>query len=195
MGILGKLFTLFLFASLVDNIVFMRFLALCSYVGMTSQYDASMGMGIAVTFVTVMASIVTFFIYYYILQPLNLLFLKIIAFILVIAALVQLVEMVIRKTSPYLYRAMGIYLPLITTNCAILGVTFINIDMTYNLLEVIVYSLGVSVGYTIALLLLAAIRERLNFSDIPNFWKGYPLVFITSGLLALVFLGFQGMAH
>lgn len=195
MGILGKLFTLFLFASLVDNIVFMRFLALCSYVGMTSQYDASMGMGIAVTFVTVMASIVTFFIYYYILQPLNLLFLKIIAFILVIAALVQLVEMVIRKTSPSLYRAMGIYLPLITTNCAILGVTFINIDMAYNLLEVIVYSLGVSVGYTIALLLLAAIRERLNFSDIPNFWRGYPLVFITSGLLALVFLGFQGMAH
>jgi electron transport complex protein RnfA len=90
---------------------------------------------------------------------------------------------------------MGIYLPLITTNCAILGVTFINVDMSYNFLEIIVYSLGVSVGYTLALILLATIRERLNFSDIPNFWKGYPLVFITSGLLALVFLGFQGMAH
>ncbi|HOJ92773.1 MAG TPA: RnfABCDGE type electron transport complex subunit A [Dictyoglomaceae bacterium] len=192
---LMKLFSLFFFAMIVDNIIFMRFLALCSYVGMTSQFDTSVGMGFAVTFVMVMASVVTFFVYYYILLPLNLVFLRTLTFILVIAVLVQLVEMVIRKTSPYLYKAMGIYLPLITTNCAILAVTFLNIDYHYNLLETIVYSIGVSLGYTIALILLSSIRERLAYSDTPKFWQGYPIVFITSGLLALVFLGFQGMAH
>lgn len=152
-------------------------------------------MGLAVAFVTTMASVVTFFIYYYVLVPLNLIFLRTIAFILVIAVLVQLVEMFIRKTSPALYKAMGIYLPLITTNCAILAVTFLNINYQYNLIEAIVYSLGVALGYAIALILLAAVRERLSFSDIPKFWQGYPIVFITSGLLALIFLGFQGIAH
>jgi electron transport complex protein RnfA len=195
MEYIGKLFLLFLYASIIDNIVFMKFLALCSFVGMTSFFETSIGMGLAVAFVTTMASVVTFFIYYYILVPLNLIFLRTIAFILVIAVLVQLVEMFIRKTSPALYKAMGIYLPLITTNCAILAVTFLNINYQYNLIEAIVYSLGVALGYAIALILLAAVRERLSFSDIPKFWQGYPIVFITSGLLALIFLGFQGIAH
>jgi|UniRef100_A0A7C3SNX0 electron transport complex protein RnfA len=195
MEYIGKLFLLFLYASIIDNIVFMKFLALCSFVGMTSFFETSIGMGLAVAFVTTMASVVTFFIYYYVLVPLNLIFLRTIAFILVIAVLVQLVEMFIRKTSPALYKAMGIYLPLITTNCAILAVTFLNINYQYNLIEAIVYSLGVALGYAIALILLAAVRERLSFSDIPKFWQGYPIVFITSGLLALIFLGFQGIAH
>jgi len=195
MEYIGKLFLLFLYASIIDNIVFMKFLALCSFVGMTSFFETSIGMGLAVAFVTTMASVVTFFIYYYILVPLNLIFLRTIAFILVIAVLVQLVEMFIRKTSPVLYKAMGIYLPLITTNCAILAVTFLNINYQYDLIEAIVYSLGVALGYAIALILLAAVRERLSFSDIPKFWQGYPIVFITSGLLALIFLGFQGIAH
>jgi len=195
MEYIGKLFLLFLYASIIDNIVFMKFLALCSFVGMTSFFETSIGMGLAVAFVTTMASVVTFFIYYYVLVPLNLIFLRTIAFILVIAVLVQLVEMFIRKTSPALYKAMGIYLPLITTNCAILAVTFLNINYQYNLIEAIVYSLGVALGYAIALILLAAVRERLSFSDIPMFWQGYPIVFITSGLLALIFLGFQGIAH
>jgi electron transport complex protein RnfA len=195
MEYIGKLFLLFLYASIIDNIVFMKFLALCSFVGMTSFFETSIGMGLAVAFVTTMASVVTFFIYYYVLVPLNLIFLRTIAFILVIAVLVQLVEMFIRKTSPALYKAMGIYLPLITTNCAILAVTFLNINYQYNLIEAIVYSLGVALGYAIALILLAAVRERLSFSEIPKFWQGYPIVFITSGLLALIFLGFQGIAH
>jgi electron transport complex protein RnfA len=195
MEYIGKLFLLFLYASIIDNIVFMKFLALCSFVGMTSFFETSIGMGLAVAFVTTMASVVTFFIYYYVLVPLNLIFLRTIAFILVIAVLVQLVEMFIRKTSPALYKAMGIYLPLITTNCAILAVTFLNINYQYNLIEAIVYSLGVALGYAIALILLAAVRERLSFSDIPKFWQGYPIVFVTSGLLALIFLGFQGIAH
>jgi electron transport complex protein RnfA len=195
MEYIGKLFLLFLYASIIDNIVFMKFLALCSFVGLTSFFETSIGMGLAVAFVTTMASVVTFFIYYYVLVPLNLIFLRTIAFILVIAVLVQLVEMFIRKTSPALYKAMGIYLPLITTNCAILAVTFLNINYQYNLIEAIVYSLGVALGYAIALILLAAVRERLSFSDIPKFWQGYPIVFITSGLLALIFLGFQGIAH
>uniref|UniRef100_A0A7C3MPZ1 Ion-translocating oxidoreductase complex subunit A n=1 Tax=Dictyoglomus thermophilum TaxID=14 RepID=A0A7C3MPZ1_DICTH len=195
MGYVGKLFLLFLSASLIDNIVFMRFLALCPFVGMSSFLETSIGMGVAVAFVMTMASVVTFFIYYYILIPLNLIFLRTISFILVIAVLVQLVEMFIRKTSPSLYKAMGIYLPLITTNCAILGVTLLNINYQHDLIESIIYSLGVSLGFTIALVLLATIRERFSFSDIPKFWQGYPIVFITAGLLALIFLGFQGLAH
>lgn len=195
MNIIGKLFMLFISASLINNIVFMRFLALCPFVGMSTQIETSIGMGAAVTFVMVMASVVTFFIYYYILVPLNLLFLRTIAFILVIAVLVQLVEMVIKRFLSGLYKAMGIYLPLITTNCAILGVTLLNINYGHNLIEAIVYSLGVSLGFTIALILLASIRDRLLYSDIPEFWKGYPIVFISAGLLALIFLGFQGLAH
>ncbi|MGB9788073.1 MAG: electron transport complex protein RnfA [Dictyoglomus turgidum] len=195
MNIIGKLFMLFISASLINNIVFMRFLALCPFVGMSTQIETSIGMGVAVTFVMVMASVVTFFIYYYILVPLNLLFLRTISFILVIAVLVQLVEMVIKKFLSSLYKAMGIYLPLITTNCAILGVTLLNINYGHNLIEAIVYSLGVSLGFTIALILLASIRDRLSYSEIPEFWKGYPIVFISAGLLALIFLGFQGLAH
>ncbi len=195
MDIIGKLFMLFISASLINNIVFMRFLALCPFVGMSTQIETSIGMGAAVTFVMVMASVVTFFIYYYILVPLNLLFLRTISFILVIAVLVQLVEMVIKRFLSSLYKAMGIYLPLITTNCAILGVTLLNINYGHNLIEAIVYSLGVSLGFTIALILLASIRDRLSYSEIPEFWKGYSIVFISAGLLALIFLGFQGLAH
>lgn len=185
--------TIFLAALLVENVVLMRFLALCSYVGMTSDISQSVGMGFAVTFVTVLATAATWPIYHFILVPLGLEFLQILVFILVIASLVQLVEFYLKKNVPGLYMAMGIYLPLITTNCAILAVTFDNITKGYNLIQAIVYAVGVSGGYLVAMVLLAGVRERIKTSPIPKFLQGTPILFVATGLITVAFMGFAGM--
>jgi Na+-translocating ferredoxin:NAD+ oxidoreductase subunit A len=184
---------IFLSAFLVENIVFMQFIALCSYLGMSSDVNQSVGMSLAVTFVTVLATLVTWPIYHGILIYFHLEFLKILVFILVIAALVQLVEYYLKKNVPALYAAMGIYLPLITTNCAILAVTFNVITRNYNLAESMVYAVAVSLGYMVALILLAGIRERVSSSPIPKFLKGTPILFVITALLAVGFMGFAGL--
>ena len=200
-----NLFKIFITALLIDNVVLMRFLALCPFIGMSSDESRSVGMGAAVTFVTVMATAVTYPLYHYVLSRdgifRNMLpeghqgleFLQILVFILVIAALVQFVEFFLKKMVPSLYRAMGIYLALITTNCAILAVTFDVISKGYTFIESIVYSLGVALGFLISLLLLAGIRKRLRTSPIPSFLKGTPILFVAAALLSIAFMGFKGL--
>jgi len=184
---------IFLLALLVNNVVVMRFLALCSYVGMTSDVGQSIGMGFAVIFVTVLATAATWPIYHFILVPLNLSFLQILIFILVIASLVQLVEFYLKKNVPGLYSAMGIYLPLITTNCAILAITFENISFKYNFIQSISYSVGGSLGYLLAMVLLAGIRDRMKTSPVPKFLQGTPILFIATALIGVAFMGFSGL--
>lgn len=178
-----------------QNFVFIRFLALCSFVGLTSNMESSIGMGGAVTFVTVMASIISYAIYHYLLVPLHIEYLETITFILTIAVFVQLVELYLKKAVPTLYRAMGIYLPLIATNCMILAVTLINITSNYSLVNAIIFSVGASIGYTLALVILAGIRTRLKYALIPKFFDGYPIIFITASFIAIAFLGLQGIAR
>jgi electron transport complex protein RnfA len=196
-----NLFKIFISAFLIDNVVLMRFLALCPFIGMSTDEDKSIGMGLAVTFVTVLATCVTWPIYNFILsgetgifkQYGGLEFLQILVFILVIAALVQLVEFYLKKSAPALYGSMGIYLALITTNCAILAVTFDVISNGYNLAESLVYALGVALGFMLSLLLLAGIRRRIRTSPIPAFLKGTPILFVSAGLLSMAFIGFSGL--
>jgi len=188
-----NLFKIFITAFLVDNVVLMRFIALCPFIGMSTDEDKSIGMGLAVTFVTVLATCVTWPIYMFILVPLGLVFLQLLVFILVIASLVQLVEYYLKKAAPGLYSAMGIYLALITTNCAILAVTLENITNKYNFVEAVVYSLGVALGFLLSMLLLAGIRRRIRVSPIPAFLKGTPILFISSCLLSIAFMGFSGL--
>jgi electron transport complex protein RnfA len=190
----GNLFAIAIAAILINNVVLKRFLGLCPFLGVSKQLDAALGMGMAVIFVMTMASIVTFGIYHYILVPFDIQYLRTIAFILVIATLVQFVEMVIEKTSPGLYRALGIYLPLITTNCAVLGVAVLNIDNAYGFVEMVVHGFSAGLGFTIALLLMAGIRERLDLADIPQSLRGVPIAFIVAGLMAIAFQGFSGLA-
>ena len=188
-----NLFKVFITAFLIDNIVLMRFLAICPFIGMSTDEDTSTGMGMAVTFVTVLATLVTWPIYKFILEPLGLVFLQLLVFILVIAALVQLVEFYLKKSAPGLYNAMGIYFALITTNCAILAVTLENITKGYNFIESIVYALGVALGFLLSMLLLAGIRRRIRTSPIPAFLKGPPILFICACLLSIAFMGFAGL--
>ena len=178
-----------------QNFVFIRFLALCSFVGLTSNMESSIGMGGAVTFVTVMASIISYAIYHFLLVPLHIEYLETITFILTIAVFVQLVELYLKKAVPSLYRAMGIYLPLIATNCMILAVTLLNITSNYSLVNAIIFSIGASLGYTMALVILAGIRTRLKYALIPKFFEGYPIIFITASFIAIAFLGLQGIAR
>jgi electron transport complex protein RnfA len=194
------LFKIFISAFLIDNVVLMRFLALCPFIGMSTEEDKSIGMGLAVTFVTVLATCVTWPIFKFILEPLGLVFLQTLVFILVIASLVQLVEFYLKKSAPALYGAMGIYLALITTNCAILAVT---LDVTnntcaftgepYTFSQSLVYALGVALGFLLSLLLMAGIRRRLKTSPIPGFLKGTPALFVVSALLSMAFMGFTGL--
>jgi electron transport complex protein RnfA len=188
-----ELFSIFIKAALVDNIVFMQFLALCSFIGMTQDEGSSIGMGIAVTFVTVLATCVTWPIYHFVLAPLGMEFLETLIFILVIASLVQLVEFYLKKSAPGLYSAMGIYLALITTNCAILYVTLANISDNYNFIESLVYSVGVALGYLLAMLLMAGVRKRIRTSPVPAFMKGTPILFVCSCLMSVAFMGFSGL--
>lgn len=187
------IFVIFLSAMLVNNFVLSRFLGICSFFGISKKIDTAVGMGLAVTFVMTIASIGSYIVYNGILVPLHLEYLYNIAFILVIAALVQLVEMIIKKYSPGLYKALGIYLPLITTNCVILAVAVINMKESYNLLESIVNGLGASLGYMLAIVLFAGIRERIDRSNIPEAYKGLPVTMITAGLMSIAFLGFNGL--
>ncbi|MBE6064138.1 electron transport complex subunit RsxA [Clostridium cochlearium] len=189
-----KIFTIFLSALLVNNFVLSRFLGICPFLGVSKKVETATGMGAAVTFVMALASIMTFLVEKLILAKLDIMYLSTLAFILVIASLVQFVEMVIKKVSPDLYKALGIFLPLITTNCAVLGVAVINSDEGYNLIESLVNSVGAALGFTLALVLLAGIREKLDTNEyIPEALKGLPITLITAGLMAIAFLGFQGL--
>jgi electron transport complex protein RnfA len=188
-----NLFKIFISAFLIDNIILMRFLALCPFIGMSSDEDKSVGMGLAVIFVTLLATSTTWPIYHFVLKPLGLEFLQILVFILIIAALVQLVEFYLKKSAPALYASMGIYLALITTNCAILAVTFDNISKGYNFAESLVYAFGVASGFMLSLLLLAGVRNRIKTSPIPAFLKGTPILFVAASLLSMAFMGFSGL--
>jgi electron transport complex protein RnfA len=188
-----NLFKIFITAFLIDNVVLMRFIALCPFIGMSTDEDKAVGMGLAVTFVTVLATCVTWPIYKFILEPTGLVFLQLLVFILVIASLVQLVEFYLKKSVPGLYNAMGIYLALITTNCAILAVTLDNISNGYNFAESIVYALGVAFGFLLSMLLLAGIRRRIRTSPVPAFLGGAPILFVSSCLLSIAFMGFSGL--
>lgn len=187
------IFLILLSSILVNNFVMSRFLGICPFLGVSKKVSTAVGMGAAVTFVIAMASLFTYIVHYFILVPMNIEYMQTIAFILVIAALVQFVEMVIQKTSPSLYKALGVYLPLITTNCAVLGVAILNIQEKYNLLETLVNGIGGSLGFTLAIVLFAGIRERLELSDIPESLKGFPIALFTAGLMSVAFLGFQGL--
>lgn len=179
---------------LVNNYILARFLGICPFLGVSNKLDTSVGMGAAVTFVVTLSSIITYFIQIYILDVLGLGYLQTIVFILVIAALVQFVEMVLKKISPALYNALGVYLPLITTNCIVLGVAILNIDEGFNLIKTIFNAIGSSVGFTLALVLMAGIREKLELADVPEPLKGFPITLITAGLMSIAFLGFSGLA-
>lgn len=177
----------------VNNYVFVQFLGICPAIGVSNKVETSLGMGAAVTFVVTFASAITWFIDKYLLQP-NLVYLRTIAFILVIAALVQLVEMFLKKSSPGLYNALGIYLPLITTNCIVLGVAILNVQSGYDLIQTLCSGFGASVGFAMAITLLAAIRERYDISDaVPVSFRGVPQAMITLGLMSMAFAGFNGM--
>ncbi len=180
-------------AIFINNFVLAKFLGICPFIGVSRQLDSALGMGMAVTFVLTISSVVTWFVHSYLLVPYGLEFLKTIAFILVIAALVQFVELVLKKSSPALYKTLGIYLPLITTNCAVLGAASINVQKGYNLLMSTVFGLGAGLGFTLALILMAGVRERLEECNIPKVLRGAPIAFITAGLISLAFMGFAGM--
>jgi Na+-translocating ferredoxin:NAD+ oxidoreductase subunit A len=190
---LTKLFLIIISAALVNNYVLIKFLGICPFVGVSSQIDSSIGMGAAVIFVMTLASSATWLVQTYALVPLHIEFLQTIAFILVIAALVQFIEMVINKISPALKQALGIYLPLITTNCAVLGVAILNIRSSLNFIEASVNGFGAGVGFTLALLIMAGIRERLELAPIPKALKGVPITFLVAALLSMAFLGFVGL--
>jgi electron transport complex protein RnfA len=186
------LLKIFLDALLIDNIVLMSFLALCSFIGMTQDEGSSNGMGVAVTFVTVLAAAVTYPVYK-LLTAVGVPFLETLAFILVIASLVQLVEFFLKKKIRGLYNAMGIYLPLITTNCAILAVTLNAVTRGYDFAQTLVYAVGVALGYWLALILMAGIRNRMRTSPVPEFLKGTPVLFVVSCLMSMAFMGFGGL--
>lgn len=187
------LFLIIISTVFVNNFVLARFLGLCPLMGVSKKVETSLGMGMAVTFVMTIASMATWIIQYFILEPFNLQYLQTIMFILVIASLVQLVEIFIRKVSPPLYQALGIFLPLITTNCAVLGMAILSIQRGLMFHEAIAWALGSAVGFTLALVLLAGIRERLDMADVPKPFAGTAAAYVTAGLLSLAFMGFSGM--
>lgn len=184
---------IFLSAFLVNNIILIRFIGLCPFFGVSTAVETATGMGMAVIFVMTLSAWITWIIYHLFLLPFNLIFLRTAVFILTIAALVQFVEMFLKKSYRALYNALGIYLPLITTNCAILAVTFLNIDNHYNFLQGTVFALGTGLGFMFVIITFAALRERLDFAPINPSLKGYPIAFIAAGLVSLAFLGFSGL--
>ena len=188
-----ELLVILLSAMLVDNFVLSKFMGICPFLGVSKKLDSAVGMGVAVTFVMVCATICTTLIYSLILVPMGLEYLKTIAFILINALFVQLVEMILKKKVPSLYNALGVYLPLITTNCAVLGVTILNIDNSYNMLQSIVNALGAGLGFTIALVIFSGVRSRVNSSDIPETFKGIPSTLIAASIVSVSFMGFSGL--
>lgn len=191
-----ELFIIFIGAMLVNNFVLSKFLGICSFLGVSKKKDAALGMGLAVTFVMIIASVMTWLVYNLILMPLELEYLNTIASVLVIAALVQFVEMAMKKLSPGLHKALGIYLPLITTNCAVLGMTVLNVQEGYNFIESIVNGIGASSGYLLSIVLLSFIREKTDYNEnIPKVLRGLPITLFTAALMSIAFLGFQGLIH
>ena len=188
-------FVIIISSIFVNNIVLSQFLGICPFLGVSNKVSTSLGMGAAVTFVLAIASIVAYLIQYYILVPLNITYMQTIVFILVIAALVQMVEIILEKVSPALYQALGIFLPLITTNCAVLGVAILLVQKEYNLGEAVVYAVSVAIGFTLALVLFAGLRERLELENVPKAMKGVPIALITAGILAMAFMGFSGLVR
>jgi len=207
MGSIQNIVMIIISAALVNNFVLSRFLGICPFLGMSKKLETAVGMSAAVTFVMALASIFTWIVQKVFLQPTwlvsfgiaadkvpDLMYLQTIAFILVIASLVQFVEMLIQKTNPALYSALGVYLPLITTNCAVMGVVLINIQSEYTLVESLFNGVGAALGFSIALILFAGVRERLEDADIPDAFKGFPIALISAGLLSIAFMAFQGLA-
>ena len=180
-------------SALVNNVVLSQFLGLCPFLGVSKKVETAGGMGAAVIFVITIASAVTNLVYTFILVPTKLEYLQTIVFILVIAALVQFVELFLKKSMPSLYEALGVYLPLITTNCAVLGVALTNVQNDYNFIKSVVNGIGISVGFTIAIVILAGIRERMEHNNIPESFKGMPITLVTAGLMAIAFFGFSGI--
>jgi len=181
-------------AILTQNFIFSRFYGCCPFLGVSDKPSTALGMGMAVTFVMTLSSAVTWCVYYFLLLPFNLEYLKTIAFILVIASLVQFIEMFLKKFIPSLYGALGIYLPLITTNCAVLGSALVNIDEGYNFVESVVFGFSAAIGFTLAIMVFAGVRERLAFADPPKSFRGFPILLISAGLVAMAFSGFSGMS-
>ena len=188
-------FVIIISSIFVNNIVLSQFLGICPFLGVSGKVSTSLGMGAAVTFVLAIASIAAYLIQYHILVPLHIEYMQTIVFILVIAALVQMVEIMLKKVSPALYQELGIFLPLITTNCAVLGVAILLVQKEYNLGEAVVYAVAVAVGFTLALVLFAGLRERLELENVPKALRGVPIALITAGILAMAFMGFSGLVR
>ena len=190
---ISRLLAITLAAILANNFIFSQFLGICPFLGVSKKVDTAVGMGFAVTFVMGLASAITWAVYNFILVPLDLEYMQTVAFILVIASLVQFIEMFLQKSMPSLYTALGVYLPLITTNCAVLGVALLNIQEGYNFIESVVYGITGGIGFLVAIVLFASIRERLVFADYPKSFEGFPIALVTAGLMALAFMGFSGL--
>ena len=188
-----ELLAIALGAILANNFIFSQFLGICPFLGVSKKVDTAVGMGVAVTFVMGLASAVCFVVNNFVLVPLGLGYMQTVAFILVIASLVQFIEMFLQKAMPTLYTALGVYLPLITTNCAVLGVALLNIQNNYNFIESVVYGITGGLGFLLAIVLFASIRERLVFADYPKAFEGFPIALVTAGLMALAFMGFSGL--
>ena len=180
--------------ALINNVVLNQFLGICSFLGVSKQMKASASLGVAVIFVMTIASAVANLLYTFVLKPFGLDFMKTIVFILVIAALVQIVEMFLKKTSPVIYKSLGIFLPLITTNCAVLGVALTNVQNDYNFLESVLAGFGTAVGFTLAIILLASIRTRIHEKDLPAPMRGAPIVLVSAALMSIAFMGFSGLS-
>ena len=190
---MDNLFSIFIMMALVNNFVLTKFLGLCPFFGVSKKLSSAVSMGIAVIVVMFAASVVSWLLFYQLLVPFGITYMRTAIFILVIASLVQILEITIRRTNVNLYNSLGIYLPLITTNCAVLGVTFINVDQVFNLAETIVSALGAGVGFTLVLAIMSGIRERLDLADVPKAFKGIPVAFLVAMLLGIAFLAFGGM--
>ena len=190
---MSKVALLLVSGALVNNVVLSRFLGLCSFVGVSKKKDTSAGMGGAVIFTIFLATILSALVYMFVLRPLKIDYLQTIVFILLIASLVQFIEMFMKKSMPAMHASLGIYLPLITTNCAVLGVALDNVQKEYNFIEGLAWGVGTAAGYAIAIVILAGIRERCEGNDIPKYFRGLPIVLIIAGLMAIAFTGFSGM--
>ncbi len=188
-----SLLVILLSAMLVDNFVLSKFMGICAFLGVSKKLDSAVGMGAAVTFVMACAALATYPVYTLILVPLGLEYLKTVAFILIIALFVQIVEMFLKKAVPPLYKALGVYLPLITTNCAVLGVTILNIDNSYNLGQSVVNAVGAGLGFSLALIIFSGVRQRVNAADTPAMFKGVPATLIAASIVSVSFMGFSGM--
>mgnify|MGYP001824340268 FL=1 len=188
-----EFFLIILSTALVNNVVLVKFLGLCPLMGVSNKLDSALGMGLATTFVLTLAAFAGWLLERFVLAPLDLGFLRILTFILVIAVVVQFTEMVVRKTSPALYQVLGIFLPLITTNCAVLGVALLNVQQENSFLESLLYGFGSAMGFTLVLVMFAGLRERLSLASVPAVFSGAPIVFVVAGLMSMAFMGFAGL--